>query len=404
MKKLFTSALVALSFAIVTNAQTTLAPSKLSDNLSLTIKGGMTTPLRDHAFFGDARGIIGFELRKQITPIFGLGLEGNWTVNTGDWFAGYEKNSYVFDHSYVGVFGTANLMNLFAGYKGSPRVFEIETVLGAGWLHANVSEWLYKNGKYNGWDKDAFGVKTGVNFNFNFGSAKQWTASLKPAITWDMDHLYEKTEISSMHGWNAALEIQAGITYHFKNSNGTHHFALAKLYDQAEVDGLNGKINDLRAQLEAQKAATDACNENAAALNGKIAALEAELAACKARKPQTIVKEDNTLNTVRYVFFRQGRSTISADQLPNVEQIATYLKKHPAATVVIKGYASPEGSAEVNARIAKQRAESVKNSLVSKYKIAASRISADGQGVGEMFSEPDWNRVSICTIEENEKK
>ena len=29
------------------------------------------------------------------------------------------------------------------------------------------------------------------------------------------------------------------------------------------------------------------------------------------------------------------------------------------------------------------------------------RISAEGQGVGNMFSEPDWNRVSICTLEEN---
>jgi outer membrane protein OmpA-like peptidoglycan-associated protein len=123
-----------------------------------------------------------------------------------------------------------------------------------------------------------------------------------------------------------------------------------------------------------------------------------------ARQPEVLVKQDNTLNTVRYVFFKQGRSTVSADQLPNVEQIATYLKNHPAATVVIKGYASPEGNADVNAKIAAARAESVKTSLVKKYKIAASRISAEGQGVGEMFSEPDWNRVSICTINENEKK
>jgi len=54
----------------------------------------------------------------------------------------------------------------------------------------------------------------------------------------------------------------------------------------------------------------------------------------------------------------------------------------------------------VNARIALARAEAVKKILVNKYKIAADRITAEGQGVGNMFSEPDWNRVSICTIEE----
>ena len=38
--------------------------------------------------------------------------------------------------------------------------------------------------------------------------------------------------------------------------------------------------------------------------------------------------------------------------------------------------------------------------LVRKYRINATRITAEGQGVGNMFSEPDWNRVSICTIQE----
>ena len=46
------------------------------------------------------------------------------------------------------------------------------------------------------------------------------------------------------------------------------------------------------------------------------------------------------------------------------------------------------------------QAEAVKKILVEKYKIAAERISAEGQGVGNMFSEPDWNRVSICTLDE----
>lgn len=395
MKKLFISALVALG-CVAVNAQTTLAPSKLTDNISVTIKGGATTPLKFNDVIDDTRAVIGAEVRKQITPIFGLGVEGNWSINTDG------SNTYVFDHSYVGVFGTANISNLIFGYKGTPRNFEVETVLGAGWIHAYVTEWKTLNGRYNGYDKNAFGVKVGLNFNYNFGKAKQWTASLKPAIVWDMDQVYGKTEYAGMNKNYAGLELQAGITYHFKNSNGTHHFALAKLYDQAEVDGLNGQINDLRAQLAAQKAATDECNTNAAALNAKVAQLEADLAACMARQPEVV--KDNTLNTVRYVFFKQGRSTISADQLPNVEQIATYLKNHPTATVVIKGYASPEGSAEVNAKIAAARAESVKTSLVKKYRIAANRISAEGQGVGEMFSEADWNRVSICTINDNEKK
>ena len=100
------------------------------------------------------------------------------------------------------------------------------------------------------------------------------------------------------------------------------------------------------------------------------------------------------------VTFRQGKSSVDNSQLPNVERIATYMKNHKDSKVVIKGYASPEGSKEINEKIALARAEAVRNMLISKYKIGASRIQAEGNGIGDMFSEPDWNRVSICTIEE----
>lgn len=131
--------------------------------------------------------------------------------------------------------------------------------------------------------------------------------------------------------------------------------------------------------------------------------LQQQLEECRNKKPivQTVTEKSHMLESV--VTFRQGRTTIDASQLPNVERIAVYLNKYPESKVVIKGYASPEGSQEVNDRIARQRAEVVKNTLIKRYKISADRITAEGQGVGDMFSEPDWNRVSICTIKEAQK-
>lgn len=120
----------------------------------------------------------------------------------------------------------------------------------------------------------------------------------------------------------------------------------------------------------------------------------------KNREPK-IVKDtiDNSKKTLESVItFRQGRITIDNSQLPNVERIAIYLRNHKEAGVVIKGYASPEGSEELNERIARQRAEAVQKMLVNKYGISKERIVAEGQGIGYMFEEPDWNRVSICTI------
>ncbi len=163
--------------------------------------------------------------------------------------------------------------------------------------------------------------------------------------------------------------------------------------NSAEIAELNGRVNALRADLNGRDAALAAAN----AKNGE---LSAALAACEAKPAQVVTKNTNTLNSVRYVFFKIGSSVITPDQMPNVEMIAAYLKNHPKAKVEIKGYASPDGSLEFNERLAAARAESVKNSLMKRYKIPADRISAKGEGIGSMFAEESWNRVSICTLEE----
>jgi outer membrane protein OmpA-like peptidoglycan-associated protein len=183
------------------------------------------------------------------------------------------------------------------------------------------------------------------------------------------------------------------LQYHFKSSNGKHHFTPVKAYDQNEVDGLNAQINGLRSKLNgANNALENAQRENAE--------LKKALNDCQNQEKTVQVVDNSKKSLESVVTFGQGKSTIDAAQMPNVERVATYLKNHKDSKVSIKGYASPEGSVEVNERIAKQRAEAVKNTLVKKYKIAANRIEAEGQGVGNMFEEADWNRVSICTIAE----
>ena len=156
---------------------------------------------------------------------------------------------------------------------------------------------------------------------------------------------------------------------------------------------MNAQINALRGDLNNKNGQLDAAGK-------KIRDLQAQVNELRNRKPVVQTVESNVKSLESIVTFRQGKTVIDASQLPNVERIATYLKNHDDAKVVIKGYASPEGPLDLNNRLAKQRAEAVKNMLVKKYGIAADRIDASGQGIGDMFSEPDWNRVSIATIEQ----
>ena len=71
------------------------------------------------------------------------------------------------------------------------------------------------------------------------------------------------------------------------------------------------------------------------------------------------------------------------------------MRNHPDAKVEIRGYASPEGSAELNQKLSNARAQAVKDALVRKYKIAASRLTTKGMGVIDtLFEEVSFNRVA----------
>ena len=359
-------------------AQRAYEGANLGDNWSIGIHAGVTTPLTHSAFFPNMRATWGLGIGKQLTPFFGMGVEAMTSINT-------TASKTAFDNTNVSLLTSVNLSNLFAGYWGTPRLFEIETVAGLGWLH------YAQNGDG---DRNSISSKLGLNFNFNLGEAEAWTIGIKPALVYDLNACGERNV--GFNANRAAWEITAGLKYHFRCSNGKHHISFAKLYDQAEVDALNEQVNNLRQTNVDQEAELTAANQ-------RNAELEQQLADCKNQGPvivtDTITSHKKTLESV--VTFRQGGVSVVASQTPNVERIATYLKNHEKATVSIKGYASPEGKAEVNARIAQQRADAVKSLLVKRYKIAENRITAEGQGVGNMFEEPDWNRVSICTIHEN---
>ena len=379
MKKFIIVSAFALG-AFTANAQTgetALQGTKFGDNWSIGINAGAVTPLTHSSFFKDARPAFGFGITKQLTPVFGLGIQGMGYVNT-------TQSKTAFDASDVSLLGKVNLMNLFGGYQGSPRLFEIEALAGMGWLH------YYMNGPG---DQNSWSTRFCMNLNFNLGEAKAWTLGVRPAIVYDMEGDFNAAK-SRFNVNNAAFELTAGITYHFMTSNGTHHFTNVKPYDPVEIANLNSAVNDLRSQVNNK-------DNQLINANQQVNALQSELNECRNKvvPVETVVKTNRIPESI--ITFRQGKSVVDASQLPNVERVASYMNKHMNATVVIKGYASPEGNLAFNEKLAKARAEAIKTILVKKYKIDAARITAEGQGIGDMFSEPDWNRVSICTIDES---
>ncbi len=376
--------------------------TQATDNWSFTLKGGAATPFQHFSVFKNARGIFGAELRKQVTPVLGLGVEGEWTINTSSWIDARTPSwgvhsATMIDHQMVGAFATFNLSNLFGGYKGTPRCIEFEGIAGAGWLHG------YKHATSA--DMNSWYTKYGMNINFNLCESKAWTISLKPAVLWDMNDVNQYSEVGKQysdviaHGLQAGasnrqqtrynanramLEVEVGLTYHFGNSNGLHYMTLCPYkYTQSDIDALNNQINELR--------------------NRKPEVIEKVVEKPVEKIVEKIVeKPGRDLGSLEStVFFKIGKWDITRDQMPNVERVAHYMKRNPKATVNIEGFASKDGPKELNLKLARNRANAVKNCLINKYGIKASRISAAGKGITEMFSELEWNRVAISVINKN---
>ena len=191
-----------------------------------------------------------------------------------------------------------------------------------------------------------------------------------------------------MRTYSVGLQLTFGSSAHMTAAGNVDNSAL------------NAQINDLRAQLAD---AENSYNSRLAQLQNDLDAANRALANCrndlnaaKNSAPKVVDNSKQYMNVL--VHFPVNKTAVSADQRPNVERVAAYLKSHPEATCVINGYASPEGPKDNNIKLANGRAASVKDMLVKKYGIDAKRINAQGQGISDMFDELSWNRVSICEI------
>ncbi len=353
-----------------------LMGTKFSDNWSIGLRGGGVTRLTHGAFWGGMRPTFGVEIGKQLTPVIGLSLQGMGGVNMSN-------SATAFDVSDVSLLGKVNLMNLFGGYPGIPRSFEMEALAGIGWLH------YYQDGPG---DVNSWSTRLGMNMNFNMGETKAWTLSIRPAVIYDMQGDFNRHR-SRFNANNAGFELTAGLIYHFGNSNGERYFTLVPPMDPLAIEGLNAMVNGLREEVLVRDAQLVEAAE-------QVNNLQKQLADCQ-NQPKG-VQITNASDVA--VSFKQGQSVIETSQQPAIELVANYLKENPQTILVIKGYASPEGPLELNKKLSVARAEAVKSTLVNKYGISSSRITSEGEGVGDIFPEPTWNRVSILTIDDTAKK
>lgn len=399
MKKLFLMIVMAAS-AMTMSAQQEVPygyyANKFTDNWYIGVDAGVMSKTTHNAILKNLNPNAGVRVGKWLTPAFGLALEGNAVLGNKVGGASYTDADAI-KATQLLLLGQFNFSNWFCGYKGEPRNFEVIGNLGIGWLHN-----FGKNKTELGTIQNTMNQKIALDFAWNFGSDKQWQFYVEPAITYAIAgaktdyYLNGKPQFDENNcgrqlvNWDinySHLQLNVGINYKFKTSNGRHNFVLVEECDQNLINSLNDEINDLRGKVA-----------TIPALLKEIEDLKAALKDCE-EKPAPVV-EKIVEPSLPSVFYQLNKSIITPAQAQNVAIAATVLKNHPELKLMVKGYASPEGPHDNNNDLSVRRAAAVKDMLINKYKIDADRITTEGCGeTDKLFEIYEFNRVAMLYLD-----
>lgn len=265
MRKLLFFLTIFLS-AITAEAQKCVEKPRFFDNWSVSVAGGAYHPMYyDLRYIVDCSGFAGaVEIRKDVTPVLAIGLEA-------DGYYHLDRKERKDPRTIVGPMMHLNLMNLFGGYKGRPRIFEVEAAVMPAWghLYRGVSSVYFP-------DEDYLAAKFALDFNLNLGKARAWAVSVKPAVVCDITSRPPAFgNVVSPYDFvdkkKTDLLLFVGFKYKFRNHNGSRHFNfVTSATPSDELLRLNESVNYLRSDVEQRDAEIEA-------LRLKIKALEEEL-------------------------------------------------------------------------------------------------------------------------------
>lgn len=318
---------------------------------------------------------------KWFAPIVGvrLQLDGgkfqNYSYNKPEYGDGCFNTPYVFLHGDLMV----NLSNWIGGYR-EDRVYYAVPYAGFGFYSTSFTK------KSVGSRNNEYAATFGLLNKFRVCEQIDINLDLR---TWLSRQADLPVEFSKSGAYAFSFVASVGVSYRFNKRN----WDVA--HTQAEVDGYVAAIADLDNRLgDANNKLSDA-NNKINDLNNENDRLKDDLANCLKAKEEA-EKQIVTPETV--VFFSIDKSNISAYSKATLDNyIATV--KDAETKLVVTGYADKEtGSAAVNDRISKARAEAVRDYLVEKG-IAEDRIEVKWVGDTEQaFAKPHGAKINRCVV------
>ncbi|MBP3822300.1 MAG: outer membrane beta-barrel protein [Bacteroidaceae bacterium] len=407
MKKLLLACVAAVATLSSVQAQTAFAESGLWDNWYVGANIGFNSKLTHNPFFTHLNPHLTLRGGKDFTPVIGVMAEFTTFFDDKQFPAVINAGNNLYSHTAIKAFNldllaNLNFHNLFKGYLGYQRPFEVRLLAGVGLNHVCGIDSDQKND---------FIAKIGLDFAFSLDKyvrVKGLEAYIEPALNYNLNRYSSGVEINPNY---AAWQLAIGVNYHFNRRHKASEKVVATTYPTpaprvqvkttvtpvtvepkpAEVEPKKVAENTIKvttvqpqpAKQEPIKAepvkaepakAKPAKTEPAKAKPAKAEPVKTEPAketkstpkkpAAAATKKQSttaatpVVADNSALPAIR---FKDGESIIPDNQSDALSQVASYMKNHPRAHIVAKGQSG--------------QANAVRNALIRRFGINASRLS-----------------------------
>ena len=101
------------------------------------------------------------------------------------------------------------------------------------------------------------------------------------------------------------------------------------------------------------------------------------------------------------VLFNPGSARLSNIAKARLDEVALKMKQDPGLRAQSTGYTDASGSPDNDQRISEQRAEAVKNYLVTRHGIDPARTATAGKGAADSTGDPVQDRRVVLTLSES---
>ncbi|WP_018360799.1 OmpA family protein [Porphyromonas macacae] len=337
--------------------KTVFAPS--CGNWFITLQGGVAA-----MFVNDNENADLFKDRLTFIPSLSIGKWHNPYFASRLKVEGYESAVFSgangqnkLNHKFIAAHYDFmfDVVNYFSVYNPN-RVFHLIPFVGMGY-------------EYKKWDKiddrvSALTAHAGLQMLFRLGRRVDFV--LEGQASYNNFNLSQanKTYYSGLRG-----QVTAGLNFRL----GKVGFEQVDPYRYDVINDLNNQINSLRSENAELSLRPESCPE------------------CP---DQPVVENTSSFLTEKAVLFRNGKSTVDANQMINIFDAAEFVKNNEGHSLIVTGYAQKSESR--HADLAEKRAKAVAQILTEKYGVSSDKIAVEWKEISEKaYDNNTWNRVVV---------